>query len=405
MAGSRTSLPEMPIDAARTLLLHRQGLLRDPARKASPAGVYQLIEQLGYVQVDTISVVARAHEHIIHTRLEEFHPRMLRKLLEKDRRLFEHWTHDASIIPACWYAYWKPRFERFRQRWQTHAWWRDRLGGDPEALFDHVCERIEREGPLLSRDFEHTYEKDEDRTWWGWKPQKAALDLCWRMGRLAITGRAEFQKIYDLPHRVFGDAHAQDAPTHDAYIDWSCRFAMDRLGVATPAEIAGYLNHVTNPEATAWCRQRIQDGELVEVTISPQNHDARPWRSYAVHDWKKRFSRAKAAPDCMRLLSPFDPIIRDRKRALRVLNFDYRFEAFTPAAKRTYGYYVLPILDGDRLVGRLDPKMHRDRGTLEIKGVWWEPGVRNTRKHRARLDDALDRYAHLLAADTIEFTS
>jgi hypothetical protein len=388
---------EISVEQARRLLMHGQGLLLDPARRAAPAEVRRTTERMGFVQVDTINVVERAHHHILASRLDGYRPAMLRKLLERDRTLFEHWTHDASIIPTKWFNAWKHRFARYREKGHSpNGWWARRIGGDAEAIIRHVRERIESEGPLMSRDFQHD---GPSEAWWGWKPQKAALEYLWRTGELMIARRENFHKVYDLTERVLTEQAAAPAMKEAEVIDWACGAALDRLGVATPAELAAFFRHVTLKESAAWCDEARRCGEIVDVLVHAADGSA-PRRAVARPDWRRRAARTPTPPDRMRLLSPFDPVLRDRRRALRLFSFDYRFEAFVPEAKRRFGYYVLPILEGDRFVGRLDPKLHRDFGELRVRRLWWEPAVRVTPRRRRALDDTLGRFAHSLGAST-----
>ena len=284
--------PLVPAPVARRLLMAGQGLLADPARRAGPAGVGKLIEQMGFVQVDTISVAARAHDHILFSRLDGYRPRMLTKLLERDRRLFEHWTHDASIIPVAWYRQWLPRFRAYgHKRASMKAWWRQRIGPDPDGVLRHVRERITDEGPLMSRDFEH--ERDPERgdgVWWGWKPQKAALDFLWRSGELAIAGRRNFHKLYDLAERVFPDHHGQDAPDDDEHVDWACRAALERLGLGTPTELAHFLRSIGHREARAWCQAAAAREEIVPVRVASADGSP-PVAAWAPPDWARRVQR------------------------------------------------------------------------------------------------------------------
>jgi len=384
--------------AAARLLLGAQGLCADPGRRATKREVAKVIDQLGFVQVDTINIVARAHDLTLWSRLEGYEPRLLKALLEKDRALFEHWTHDASIIPTRWYAHWKPRFARAMARIEAHPWWEERMGGRPEEVLEHVRERIRAEGPLKSVDFEHEGERG---TWWAWKPAKAALEALWRSGELAIAGREHFAKRYDLAERVHPEAHALPGPEHEAHLEWACATAAERLVVFTPRELAEYWNEVPLAEARGWCAAAQRDGRLAPVDVASADGTASQ-AAFALADWAARLRRLPDPPDQVRLLCPFDPILRDRARCLRRFGFDYRFEAFTPAPKRQYGYYVLPILEGDRLVGRLDPKVHRDQGVLEVRGLWWEPGIRPTKVRLKRLGDALERLAAFTGMDEIQ---
>ena len=401
MPPKSASLPTVPAATARRLLLGAQGLLDEPRRKATPDALYELIERMGFVQIDSINVVERAQHLTLAARLQGYRPALLERLLERQRRLFEHWTHDASAIPTPWYPYWKIRFERYRQRVLEHPWWRERVGPDPERVVDHVRERIAREGPLMTRDFEG--ERVGESGWWGWKPQKAALEYLWRTGELAIAGRVNFHKVYDLAGRVLPAAHAAARPSDAEHLEWAGRSAIERLGTATPDEIAGFWRAASLQEARAWCQGAAARGEIVAVQVEAAD-GSRPRAAYAVADWEARAAALPPAPPRIRLLSPFDPILRDRRRTLRLFNFDYRFEAFVPGEHRQHGYYVLPILEGERLVGRLDPKLHREEGLLEVKGLWWEPRVKETKGRLAALESALDRLARRVGAERWSLT-
>jgi uncharacterized protein YcaQ len=386
------------LDAARRLFLGAQGLLDDPDRKATPAALRGLVLQLGFVQMDTINVVARAHDLTLFSRLHGYRPAQLQRLLEKDRFLFEGFTHDASAIPTCWYPHWKPRFQRDSARIRAHAWWQHHFRGtDAEQVVRDVKARIEQEGPLRSADFEHPEKRGP---WWGWKPHKAALDFLWRSGELAIAGRVHFAKLYDLPERLLPEAHAAPEPAPETQVEWACATAAERLGVFTPRELADYWAVLEIAAAKGWCDRAVAAGRLLAAEVEAT--DGSWQKAFALGDWETRLQRLPEPPAGTRLLSPFDPVLRDRARCLKRFGFDYRFEAFTPEPKRTYGYYVLPILEGDRLVGRLDPKLHRDRGLLEVKGLWWEPGIRPTRARLRGLGEALDRLASFLGADAWE---
>ena len=161
---ARKHLPVVPAEAARCLLMRGAGLLADPARRAAPAVVYKQIERMGFVQIDTINVIARAHHHILHSRFDGYKPTMLAKLLERDRKLFEHWTHDTSIIPTARLNQWKVRFARYEKRGHSpNSWWAQRMGGKGDEIVAHVLERIVDEGPLMSKDFEHP---ENSGPWW-----------------------------------------------------------------------------------------------------------------------------------------------------------------------------------------------------------------------------------------------
>lgn len=383
-------------DAARRLFMGAQGLLDDPGGRATKAALGKLIRRLGFVQMDSINVLERAHHLTLHTRMEAYRQPHFVQALEKDRSLFEHWTHDASAIPVEWFPHWKLRFRRDAARMQGDAWWQYHFRGvEGDQVVADVLERISREGPLKSADFEHPEQRGP---WWGWKPQKAALEFLWRTGRLAIARRVHFHKVYDLTERVLPAQHAALEPDEEAHLHWACSSALERLGVASPKEIAGFWDVLDIAQARAWCQREAKAGRVVEVEV--QAADGSPPRAaFAKADWEKTLGALPVAPEQTRLLCPFDPVLRDRARALRIFNFDYRFEAFVPDGRRVFGYFVLPILEGEKIVGRLDPKFHRTQGLLEIKGLWWEPGVKPTKARQKALAAALERLAEFIGAE------
>ena len=387
------AVPHLALGQSRRLLLAGQALLGE----LPPGGLEGLVRQLGYVQLDSINVLERAHHLILGSRIEDYRPAQFEALLA-GRRLFEHWTHDAAAIPLEWYGHWKVRFPRSRARILASPWWRERVGDQLEALLEQVLGRIRAEGPLSSADFEQV--RTGAAGWWGWKPQKAALELLWHTGELAVAGRVHFHKRYDLAERVFPEAHARPAPDPEAHLDWACATALDRLGVATPKELAGFWNAVEPAAAAVWCAAALAEGRIERVVVDAgEVSAAKP--CYAAPGWRERLDALPEPGDRTVILCPFDPILRDRARALRLFGFDYRFEAFVPEAKRQYGYYVLPVLEGEILAGRLDAKFHRDRDLLEVKGLWWEKGIRPTKARLRRLGAALEQLALRIGASAV----
>ena len=385
------------------MLLHAQGLMDDPAaqRPATPRGVARLVEKMGFVQVDTISTVERAHHLILAARMNGYRPAMLAHALERDRLLFEHWTHDASVIPLKWYPHWRPRFERARAK--LDGWHRRQLGEDADRLVAAVLERIRREGPLSSLDFEHDGPwggPRGDTSWWGWKPAKLALDYLWRVGELHVAGRRSFQKVYDLPERVI-PGHAPLPPPDEAgHVEWASRTALERLGTATAREVAQFWAAVPIKQATTWLAGAAAAGEVVPVLIESAD-DSPPRRAYALPDFGARIRSLRDPPPGVRLLCPFDPVLRDRARAKRLFGFDFRFEGFVPAAQRKHGYYVMAILEGERFVGKLDPKFDRATGTLRVRKVWWGEGVKVTRARASGLRDGIEKLARWVGAGAV----
>ena len=396
-------LPVVTAEAARLLLLDAQGLLENPVRQATPSALQKIIERIGFVQIDSINVVERAQHLTLASRLDDYKHEHFSRLLEQERSLFEHWTHDASVIPTKWFAYWKPRFIRERERLLNSPWWEERIGGEPDKLIDRVRERIAREGPLRSQDFEHE-RCGASSAWWGWKPQKAALEFLWSTGELMVTRREKFQKVYDLTERVLPEQSNAPPPSEGEHVEWACRTALERLIVATPKEVAEFWNAISIVQAKAWCEESVRAGRIIPVLVESLD-GSKPKPSFAITGWEQRLERLPEPPARTRLLSPFDPVLRDRARARRLFNFEYRFEAFVPEPKRQYGYYVLPILEGDRLVGRLDTKFHRRECLLNVRRIYWEPGIRVTLSRRRELEKAVERLAQLIGARQITLPS
>ncbi len=377
---------ELSAEEARRLVLSAQGLAGEPRRRLPSAGLVDLVERMGYVQVDSINTLARAHDLILFSRNQTYRPEKLRRALERDGHLFENWTHDAAIIPTRFYPYWHHRFRREQVRLIER--WRDRQGLDFERELDRVLSHIAANGAIMSRDLKGSGQ-GESGGWWAWHPSKTALEYLWRTGRLAVARRDGFQKVYDLTERVIPEAVRQVEPLQEEVIDWACRAALDRLGYGTPGEIAGFWGLITLQEAKSWCERHLGK-EVVQARIGTINGQS-PQRVFAAADLPERAGRADGAPNRIRVLSPFDPVLRDRKRLERLFGFDYRIEVFVPAARRKYGYYVFPLLEGDRLVGRIDMKAGRDRDELDVKALWMEPGVRLSGTRQAKLEAELDR--------------
>lgn len=386
--------------AARRVFLDRHALSETPAGPARGPDLLALIQRLGFVQLDSINTVARAHDLILFARRPQYRPKALKQLYERDRALFEHWTHDAAVVPMQFYPHWHLRRTRdaelLKHRWRD--WRRDGF----EAQFQTVLDMIRERGPLCSAQV-GAGEKRGSGGWWDWHPSKTALEYLWRSGALTVVRRQGFQKHYDLTERVLEAAviDPANAPDTQQTIDWCCREALNRLGFATHGELAAFWDHITPAEAKDWCANALAQGEIVDVLITGHDGSTRP-----------AFSRPDIADDPaleqeptsrLRVLSPFDPALRDRKRAERLFGFNYRIEVFVPEAQRSYGYYVFPVMEGDRLVGRVDMKAFRNDDQLRVSAVWPERGVRWGKGRCAAFERELERVRRLAQVGTVVF--
>lgn len=365
----------------RRVFLFLQGLCDPPGRRTDASGIAALIDRLGFVQVDSINTVTRAHHQILFSRNQTYREADLTRLLERDRALFENWTHDASVIPAPFWPYWRHRFARERER--LKARWTTWHGHDFHGEIERVRDHVRHNGPSRARDFDAGRARREPG-WWNWHPGKTALEYLWRCGEIAVAGRENFAKVYDLSERVIPEEHFAREVDHDAFVDWACRAALDRLGAATHGEIAAFFDLVRPDEAQAWCR-REAGRSILPVEIETGAGERRR-AAFARPDIATLIATAPAPPGRVRTLSPFDPVLRDRKRAERLFGFSYRIEVFVPAPQRTFGYYVFPLLEGDRLIGRLDMICRRAEGVLEVTALWPEPGLRLGEGRLARIE-------------------
>jgi len=235
---------------------------------------------------------------------------------------------------------------------------------------------------------------------WQWHDGKAALEYLWRSGQLAIAGRDGFQKIYDLTERVVDDENLQARCDHGAFVDWACSAALARLGFGSPADIARYWDLLSIQEVKDWlARQNEQRVRLVQVKSA---NNTAPRELYARADIEKIVTHLPKLPQRLRALSPFDPVIRDRNRLMWLFNFDYRIEIYVPQAKRKYGYYVFPLLEKDRLVGRIDMRAKRRENVLQVKEIWWEKGAKLSQARMDRLSSELLRQARLAGVARVE---
>ncbi|MDQ1847056.1 crosslink repair DNA glycosylase YcaQ family protein [Gemmobacter fulvus] len=391
-----TSLPHLSNADARAIFLDRHALAEAPTGPASGAALAALINRIGFVQVDSINTVARAHQMILFARRQTYRPAALERLLHRDRAVWEHWTHDASILPVGLFPHWRHRFARDRER-LVQRWTGWQRAGFHEK-FDEVLQRISDHGPVTSADVGEG-EARGSGGWWDWHPSKAALEYLWRVGELSVTRREGFRKVYDLTERVIPQALRQTDHAAEDSLAALCDGALDRLGFATSGEIAAYWAAVSPEEAKLWVETGLRHGTLAEVMVAGADGSL---RKHIVRPETLAAPVPEVTPR-LRILSPFDPALRDRKRAERLFGFSYRIEVFVPEPQRTYGYYVFPILEGARLVGRIDVKAFRDADVLRVRAVWPEAGVAFGRGRQQKLATELERLAQFAGCAALDW--
>ncbi|UWQ02345.1 winged helix DNA-binding domain-containing protein [Aliiroseovarius crassostreae] len=375
----------------RRLWIWTNGLADTPT---GPCDLMGIVDRLGFVQIDTIRNVTRAHNHILWSRNQNYREgRIWDHLSHRD--LFEHFTHDASLIAGNVLPYWTRQFRRLGEHVARHDWYQSKLAQDQISA---ILKRIKEEGPLSTHAFDT---KVASREMWARPPHKKALDQMWYGGTLATCYRRNFVKFYDLGTRVFPEvlpaAFPAQNPVEDAEaVDWLCRAAMDRLTIGTVGEIQRFWDAMSAREAKLWAETQ-RDLVPVDVVCADGTR-----RSVLAHpDIETRLQNAPAPTSRLRILNPFDPMIRDRKRTERIFGFEYRNEMFVPKAQRKWGYYVYPLLEGARFVGRIELKADRNQGTLSVIGFWPEQGMRWGAQRRGKLEAELARFARFAGLERV----
>lgn len=378
------SVPQLSLTAARHLHLAAQGLLKKPRRRARPVDILSTIQRMSLLQIDTINIVARSPYLVLFSRLGDYPQAWLDEALRRGE-LMEYWAHEACFLPRDDFSLVRHRMlAPEKMGWKYRAAWMDEHATEIEQLIAHIHEN----GPVRSADFEHP--RKGTSGWWAWKPHKRHLEGLFTAGRVMVIERRNFQRVYDLTHRVM--PHWDDerdllsqAVAEDLMLEKSAR----SLGIFRPAWLADYyrLRQPALPALMArWqAEQKVVRVEVetlgeafVHADLLPELALAEAGRLHATHS---------------AVLSPFDPVVWDRRRAEQLFNFTYRLECYTPAPKRQYGYFVLPLLHCGQLVGRMDAKMHRKTGVLEIIALYLEPGIKPGRRLESGLTMAIEDFA------------
>jgi uncharacterized protein len=385
--------PVLTIAAARALHLHAQGMLQPRRRKAVKADVLDAIRTMGMLQIDTIHVVARSPYFVLWSRLGDYQPAWLDQHLEEGS-LFEYWAHEACFLPIEDYGLYRHRMlDPSAMGWKYSDTWMRERADDVARVLAH----IRSHGPARSSDFERIDGKGGG--WWEWKPEKRSLEMLFTSGALMIARRDKFQRLYDLAERVhpaWDDSRMPPLP--EVRRQFALR-AVRALGVARASWIADYHRtrrpHV-DPDALA------ARGELLRARVQGWDDPV-----YVHPDHAAALAQAAQGglpASLTTLLSPFDPLVWDRRRALELFGFDYRLECYTPAEKRRHGYFTLPILRRGALVGRIDAKAHRREGVFEIKALMLEEGVRTSDRFAQDVGAALVRCARWHGCEQIRLT-
>lgn len=351
---------------ARRLALAAQGFGTAPRGRVTAAHLTATIETLGVLQIDSVNVFERSHYLPLFSRLGEYDTAVLDHILldpHAPATHVEYWAHVAAFLPVESWPLWQWKMREARERNSRPGAWL----AEHRRLADDLLARLHAEGPATFSQLEG--KRDQRRgSWWDWSDVKTALEYLFEDGVITAIGRTNFQRIY-APVADVIPAHLVnlDVPKEDArralVLD-----AVRALGVGTLHDIADYYRFKTAPTAAALATL-VEDGSIVPVSVAGWTRAGKPVGAFALRDVEP----PARSPRTDTILTPFDPITWNRERARRIFDFDYTIEIYTPAAKRIYGYYSLPVLMGDALVGRIDLKADRKSRTLVVKSAHWEP--------------------------------
>jgi len=369
----------------RRLALAAQGLLQAQPYGRGLAGARKAISHIGYVQVDTISVVQRAHHHVLHSRVPGFKPAMTNKML-REGDIFEYWAHAAAFLPVADFRFSLP-YKHAIKSGQTH-WYRN----PDKTLMGELLARIRSDGPLRSRDVESSTRKQTG--WWDWKPAKKALEQLYMQGDLMVCDREGFQKTYDLTERVLPSHVNSQMPTLEEFAQ---HLVDQQLRCHGFVSLKGLTYQRRNPAlrkaVKTLIEERLLQGDLERVEVS--GGETFVLASGALEQPLPRL-RSR-----MLILSPFDNSVIQRERLKAVFQYDYQLECYVPEARRQYGYFCLPLLYRDAFIGRMDCKAHRNNRHLEIKLLHLEPHRFDEEAVVAAFADAISQFCHFQECDSV----
>lgn len=389
------SVPHLSLTAARHLHLAAQGLLRKPSRRARPADILTTIQRMSLLQIDTINIVARSPYLVLFSRLGHYPPQWLDDAL-KNGELMEYWAHEACFLPREDFALMRHRMlSPDNMGWKYRQAWMDEHAEEIAQLIAH----IRQNGPVRSADFEHP--RKGTSGWWEWKPHKRHLEGLFTAGQVMVVERRNFQRVYDLTHRVMPNWD----DTRDLLPQAEAEYRMlensaRSLGIFRAQWLADYYR--LRQPALPVLLERLQAAQQIYPVNIERIGPA--WLHASLLPLLEQAEADKLRATHSTVLSPFDPVVWDRKRAEQLFDFSYRLECYTPALKRQYGYFVLPLLHRGRLVGRMDAKMHRKEGILEVIALYLETGVKPTDALEKGLQVAITDFARWQGAQRVTFS-
>ncbi|MEO8211392.1 MAG: crosslink repair DNA glycosylase YcaQ family protein [bacterium] len=373
-------------EEARFIFISSQSLTENKSAK-DKIQLQKIIEQIGYVQIDTISIVERSHHHVLWSRMNSYQRSMLDELVEYDKTIFEYWGHAAAYLPIKDYRYSLIRKNNYSKKYKT---W----GKANKKTFKYVYDRIKSEGALQSKDFEDTRSKSDG--WWDWKPSKDALDFLFHKGELMIAKRKGFQKVYDLTERVLHANTDTTFPTEKEFYQHLIFNSIKANGLVTDREIT-YLRNYDRKIFSKVVIELLETKNIFKVCIKGFENE-----NYFTNQTKLELLNERKKHSDIHILSPFDNLVIQRKRLKAFFGFDYQIECYLPEEKRKFGYFCMPVLYGDKIIGKFDAKASRQSKTFIVKKIFWEEKIKLNENMMKKLGKKLNKFARFTGCDKIE---
>ena len=345
----------------KRILLVKQKLWSRSFNKINKNTILDIIKDLGLIQLDSINVICRSHYTTIFSRIGFFDKVLLDDMVYPDKVLMEQWAHVASLMPMEHYIFFHP-VHKYRQSLPLSKGRLKKLNSEPKQIFDYIIDKIKQKNELCSRDFK-VFNNADKAQWWSRKPERYALDSLFRMGILSIQYRKNFIPFYNLSERILDYRNINEDLEYVDWLIWSTKKAISALGLASIKEIADYYRHKIT-EIRPIVKLLVDNNTLVKIKVE----DLKEIRYMLSIDTKliqEDFSLANITT----FLSPFDNLIWFRKRAEDLFDFQYKAQMFLPKEERNAGYYVMPILHNGNLIGRIDPKVFRDKKVFHLNFI------------------------------------
>lgn len=351
---------------ARRIALAAQGFARPRPATVGTRQITGALQRMRILQIDSVNVFSRSHYMPLFARLGSYDPALLDKLAFSRRpKWVESWAHVASLVSVDDWPLLQFRRDELRAKYERDAW-----AEANQPLLRWLRDELADRGPLRPAEIEHDARSGSRGSWWGWDDVKNGLERLWLFGDVAIAGRRGFERRYALVSDVLPPAALETSVPRAEAIRELVRRAAIAYGAATASDLADYWRIRDRPAVMAGIHDLVDAGELIPVSVEGWQVAGRPAKA-----WLHRDAARPRKVDAAAILTPFDPVVWFRDRAERLFDFDYRIEIYTPAPQRRFGYYSLPVLVGDDVVGRIDLKADRASRALRVQSAWWERGA------------------------------